>query len=191
MRCVALPVPITAGIPYSRATIEPCARMPPMSVTNPRACANSGVQAGVVVGQTRIVPGSICPKSAGEWITLAGAVTRPGLTAKPCSVVASARLRRCVSRPERSIGPHRRPAVGGTAAGGCSRRCSSRKARRSRARRTRSGRASPAARAAIAFSSSSLSRKKTSSAVPSDPASASRCPSSRAKRRSSGQAAPR
>ena len=65
----------------------------------------SGVQAGVVVGQTRIVPGSICAKSAGEWITLAGAVTRPGLTAKPCSVVASARLRRCVSRPERSIGP--------------------------------------------------------------------------------------
>ena len=78
MRCVALPVPITAGMPYSRATIEPWARMPPMSVTSPRAWAKSGVQAGVVVGQTRIVPGSICPKSAGEWITLAGAVTRPG-----------------------------------------------------------------------------------------------------------------
>jgi hypothetical protein len=35
------------------------------------------------VGQTRIVSGTILSKSAGERITLAGAVTRPGLTEKP------------------------------------------------------------------------------------------------------------
>ena len=66
IRVVAMPVPRTAGIPYSHATIEPWARMPPTSVTSPRAGENSGVHAGVVVGHTRIVPGSIREKSAGE-----------------------------------------------------------------------------------------------------------------------------
>ena len=42
-------------MPYSRATIEPWARTPPTSVTRPWACEKSGVQAGVVVGHTRIV----------------------------------------------------------------------------------------------------------------------------------------
>src|ERR671916_1243319 len=73
MRVVATPVPRTAGIPYSRATIEPWARTPPTSVTSPRACEKSGVHAGVVVEHTRIVPGSIREKSAVERTTLAGA----------------------------------------------------------------------------------------------------------------------
>jgi hypothetical protein len=60
---------------YSRATIEPCAKTPPTSVTSPRAWENSGVHAGVVVGHTRIVPGSIREKSSGERTTLAGALT--------------------------------------------------------------------------------------------------------------------
>jgi hypothetical protein len=60
---------------YSRATIEPCARTPPTSVTSPLAWENSGVHAGVVVGHTNIVPGSIREKSAGVRMTLAGALT--------------------------------------------------------------------------------------------------------------------
>src|SRR5829696_7907927 len=64
MRLVATPVPSTAGILYSRATIDPWARTPPTSVTSPRTWENSGVHAGVVVGHTRIVPGSISEKCA-------------------------------------------------------------------------------------------------------------------------------
>jgi hypothetical protein len=75
MRPVATPVPMTAGMPYSRATIEPWARVPPTSVTSPRAWENSGVHAGVVVGHTRTVSGSISEKSSGERMTLAGALT--------------------------------------------------------------------------------------------------------------------
>ena len=73
IRCLASPVPSTAGMPNSRATIEPWARTPPTSVISPRVRENSGVHAGVVVGHTRIVPGSILEKSAGERMTLAGA----------------------------------------------------------------------------------------------------------------------
>ena len=78
-----------------------------MSVTSPRAWENSGVHAGVVVGHTRIVPGAIREKSAGERMTLAGALTRPGLTAKPRKVVSSGTLRRCVSKADMSNGPNR------------------------------------------------------------------------------------
>ena len=52
-----------------------------MSITKPLAWENSGVHAGVVVGRTSMVSGSIFEKSSTERITLAGAVTRPGLTA--------------------------------------------------------------------------------------------------------------
>ena len=45
-----------------------------MSVTTAAARAKSGVQAGVVVAQTRMVPGFIWSKSSTVWITLAGAV---------------------------------------------------------------------------------------------------------------------
>lgn len=50
MRCVPLPAPITAGMPYSRAAIEPWAAAPPLSVTRPFAWARRGVHAGTVVG---------------------------------------------------------------------------------------------------------------------------------------------
>ena len=33
-------------MPYSRATMEPCAKMLPISVTSPAACENKGVHAG-------------------------------------------------------------------------------------------------------------------------------------------------
>ena len=57
-----------------------------MSVTTPTACEKSWVQAGVVLGATRIEPGDIFSKSACESTTLAGAVTVPELTANPFSV---------------------------------------------------------------------------------------------------------
>ena len=56
----------TAGMLYSRATIKPCVRMLPISVTSPLAWENSWVQAGVVIGHTRMVPGCIFAKSAGD-----------------------------------------------------------------------------------------------------------------------------
>ncbi len=43
-----------AGSPKSRATIAPCESTPPVSITRPRACTNSGSQAGSVEGQKRI-----------------------------------------------------------------------------------------------------------------------------------------
>ena len=76
IRWVALPVPMTAGIPYSRAMIEPCAKMPPTSVTRPRAWAKRGVQAGVVVGQEPQGVDAV----PGEQVTLSvstGRVTPP------------------------------------------------------------------------------------------------------------------
>ena len=89
-----------------------------MSVTNPRANGNSCVHAGVVVGQTRIVPGRILPNSAGERMTHASAVTRPGLTAAPLSSFAATGIvrglplscphRRCGNVRRRHEGPSRR-----------------------------------------------------------------------------------
>jgi len=64
-----------------------------MSVVSPKACVNSGVQAGVVFGQTRIVSCPIFSKSSGERITLAEPVTLPGLTAKPFSLLKSSAFR--------------------------------------------------------------------------------------------------
>ncbi len=53
---VAFQVPTTAGIPYSRAAIAAWVNMPPVSVTTPAIFRNSGVQAVLVAGQTRISP---------------------------------------------------------------------------------------------------------------------------------------
>ena len=49
---VADPVPITAGKPYSRATIKLWLSRPPISVTMADAIAKSGVHAGVVMPAT-------------------------------------------------------------------------------------------------------------------------------------------
>ena len=95
IRRVATAVPSTAGMPYSRATIELWLSGPPMSVTTAAAMANSGVQAGVVMLATRTSPDRICPKSCGPPSTRAGAVTRPALAPIPvrtslaCSAVVA------------------------------------------------------------------------------------------------------
>ena len=52
-----------------------------MSVTTAAAIAIRGVQAGDVIGATSTLPAFIRSNSAIEWMTDAGAVTRPGLTA--------------------------------------------------------------------------------------------------------------
>ena len=80
------------------------------------------------------MPGSIREKSDGEWITLAGALTRPGLTAKPLRIAPVGSLCRCVSQADMSIGPNRSLWPGGTTGGGCSRLRASRNSRRSRAK---------------------------------------------------------
>jgi hypothetical protein len=89
IRRVTLPAPITAGIPYSRATMEPWAKRLPISVTRPLACENNGDQAGVVVGHTNRVPGGIFANSAGERMSVADAVILPALTEKPCRLSCS------------------------------------------------------------------------------------------------------
>lgn len=74
---VALPVPSTAGMPYSRATIEPWLSGPPISVTTAEAIANSGVQAGVVMPATRISPGCKQRAHHRSHIPLFGGLFRP------------------------------------------------------------------------------------------------------------------
>jgi len=59
VRRMALPAPITAGIPYSRATMEPWARIVLLLVTRPLVCENNSLYTGVVVGQANMVPGGI------------------------------------------------------------------------------------------------------------------------------------
>ena len=54
-RSVAAPVPSTAGMPYSRATIELWLSGPPTSVTMPDASAKRDVQAGVVISRDQDV----------------------------------------------------------------------------------------------------------------------------------------
>jgi hypothetical protein len=75
MRLVATPVPSTARIPYSRATIELWLKGPPTSVTTADDIAKSDVQAGVVMPATSTSPGRIWPQSSGPERTRAGAVT--------------------------------------------------------------------------------------------------------------------
>ena len=60
MRRVATPVAITAGMPYSHATIELWLRGPPMSVTTAEAIAKRGVQAGDIADNNR----ALSPKAA-------------------------------------------------------------------------------------------------------------------------------
>jgi len=109
-----------------------------------------------VVGQTRIESGTILSKSSGERITLAGAVTFPGLTAKPSSVGPVLTLRGLGSNIAISIGPNFIRPSGGTAVGGSKRFRASRSSRRSCASLTKSGRLIFSARAVLAAANSVL-----------------------------------
>ena len=84
---VAVCAAMTAGIPYSRATMLERLRGPPMSVTIALAEADSGVHAGVVVTAIKILPGWNFSKSAGLFRTQAGAVTTPVLVPMPVNTI--------------------------------------------------------------------------------------------------------
>jgi hypothetical protein len=58
-RVVASGTQMIAGIPYSRATVDPCAIAKPVSLIRAAVARSSGVQPGSVVGATRMSPGSI------------------------------------------------------------------------------------------------------------------------------------
>src|SRR5207245_4170183 len=88
---VAAGTPTTAGIPYSRATIEPCDIMPPISMTTAPAVMKSGVQPGSVEGATRTSPGSR-RAPAGSRTTRAGPEYRPGEAALPVIVRPSPKV---------------------------------------------------------------------------------------------------
>ena len=74
--------PSTAGMPYSRATTEPCVIIPPTSITSPAADMKSGVQDGSVPGQTRISPGCK-PAWRGSSTTRTGSASRPEASSAP------------------------------------------------------------------------------------------------------------
>ena len=65
IRFVAVPVPTTAGRPYSRATIAAWHMMPPESSTAAAILPKTGVQLGDVDGATRISPCSSSPSWSG------------------------------------------------------------------------------------------------------------------------------
>src|SRR5579859_3787040 len=77
MMAVAEPVPTTAGMPYSRATMAQWLRMPPESVTMAATVAKSGVQGVAVVSATSTSPRRSLPASSNDRSTLAGPRTRP------------------------------------------------------------------------------------------------------------------
>ena len=56
IRWVATDVPMTAGMPNSRARTAGCEVVPPVSVTSPAILVNSTTQAGFVIWQTRMSP---------------------------------------------------------------------------------------------------------------------------------------
>src|SRR4051812_45607878 len=86
IRAVALPVPTTAGMPYSRATIAAWDMIPPMSETVAAILPNTGVQLGEVTGATRISPSASLPMSRTSRMTRAVPSTTPDEPAKPVKV---------------------------------------------------------------------------------------------------------
>src|SRR3954447_3801812 len=80
---VPLAVPMTAGMPYSRATIAACEAGPPESTTTAAARWNSVVQAGLVYRQTSTSPAASRPNSAGSRMTATGPVASPLLLGVP------------------------------------------------------------------------------------------------------------
>src|SRR5205085_3221761 len=80
---VAWPVPTTAGMPYSRATIAACDMVPPMSETAAAILPNTGPQLGAVTGHTRISPSRTWPISLTPSSTRAVPSPTPGEAAYP------------------------------------------------------------------------------------------------------------
>ena len=85
----ALPVPTTAGIPYSRQTIAVWLMMPPTSDTVAAIRANTGAHDGEVAGQTSTSPGCTSVSSDTCVTTRTGPSTTPGEPPVPRSVLPS------------------------------------------------------------------------------------------------------
>src|SRR5215471_10512459 len=90
IRCVAVPVPTTAGNPYSRATMAAWLIEPPMSETAAEIFWNTGAQVGLVTWQTSISPWFSLAISCTERTTRAVPSTTPEEAAKPLSSLGSA-----------------------------------------------------------------------------------------------------
>ena len=76
IRAVACPVPTTAGMPYSRATIAACDMVPPMSETAPAILPKTGPQLGAVTGRIRELKSRVQRvnpvANRDDYLTLAG-----------------------------------------------------------------------------------------------------------------------
>src|SRR5215212_7771646 len=185
MRLVATPVPRTAGMAYSRATMELWLKGPPTSVTTAEAMAKSDVHAGVVMPATSTSPGCIWPKSSGPERTRAGAVTCPLLAATPlivspvCSSDAAG-IRRSENWSQVPLG---------SSCGGVTRLCPRQSILRCSTESTRlASCVVPASNDPALSSSSSQRSQNTSAGFSTAPASTRRRPSSRSIRRITGQA---
>ena len=69
---VAVPVPMTAGMPSSRLTMAAWEVRPPWSVTMPAAFLRIGPQSGSVISVTRIPPSSKRSISSALWMICTG-----------------------------------------------------------------------------------------------------------------------
>ena len=78
IRWVATDVPMTAGIPNSRASTAGCEVVPPVSVTSPAIFVKSTTQAGFVIWQTRMSPSRTSSNSSTVRTTRAMPSTTPG-----------------------------------------------------------------------------------------------------------------
>src|SRR5919108_5484760 len=76
-------VPTTHGMRYSRETMAQWLRTPPVSEITALAVENSGVQAGIVISQTRISPDWTLLASDRLWTTVARPWTVPGEAPMP------------------------------------------------------------------------------------------------------------
>src|SRR6202042_1619964 len=80
---VAMAVPTTRGMPYSRLTIAAWVRDPPVSHTHAVMIPNAGVHSVVVPPHTRISPGSTRCRSPTVVMTRATPSTTPLAAGKP------------------------------------------------------------------------------------------------------------
>ena len=90
MRRVAVPVPTTAGRPYSRATMAAWLIEPPMSDTAAEILRKIGDQVGLVTWHTRMSPSSKREISSTDFTTRAVPSTTPRDAANPLSTFESA-----------------------------------------------------------------------------------------------------
>ena len=83
IRWVATDVPITAGMPNSRASTAGCEVVPPVSVTSPAILVKRTTHAGFVIWQTRMSPSRTSSNSSIVRTTRAIPSIVPGDAPRP------------------------------------------------------------------------------------------------------------